>query len=379
MIVGVDASNISGGGGLTHLVELLGSADPARHGFSRVVLWASQRTLDRVADRGWLDKRTEPVLQRGFIPRSFWQRFRLRRLAERHGCAVLFVPGGSFSNRFAPVVTMSRNLLPFEWKEMRRYGWSFAALKQLLLRFTQSRSYRRAAGTIFLTRYAHDTVTRCTGPLRGATQIIPHGLDARFLQPPRPQRALAEYDAEAPFRLLYVSQIDHYKHQWHVASAVAQLRAEGLPVAIDFVGTATPSAARRLDETLDRLDPERRFLRRTGPVEHAQLHQVYAAADGFVYASSCENLPNILLEAMASGLPIACSGYGPMPEVLGASGSYFDPEDPQDIARAIRGQLLDPALRERLAQGAFTAAQRYRWSACADATFALLRQVAPAA
>ena len=36
----------------------------------------------------------------------------------------------------------------------------------------------------------------------------------------------------------------------------------------------------------------------------------------FIFASSCENMPITLIEGMASGLPIACSDRGPMPEVL---------------------------------------------------------------
>jgi len=55
---------------------------------------------------------------------------------------------------------------------------------------------------------------------------------------------------------------------------------------------------------------------------------------------------NILVEAMASGLPIACSNRGPMPEVLGDAGVYFDPEDPHDIARALRTDRIADAAKQ---------------------------------
>ena len=51
-------------------------------------------------------------------------------------------------------------------------------------------------------------------------------------------------------------------------------------------------------------------------------------------------MPNILLEGMESGLPIACSNRNPMPEALGDAGVYFDPEIVDDIARALR-ELID--------------------------------------
>ena len=65
-----------------------------------------------------------------------------------------------------------------------------------------------------------------------------------------------------------------------------------------------------------------------GEIPYKELHQQYQQADIGVFASSCENMPNILLETMASGLPIACSKKGPIPEVLGKDGVYFDSEEP---------------------------------------------------
>ena len=58
-------------------------------------------------------------------------------------------------------------------------------------------------------------------------------------------------------------------------------------------------------------------------------------SDLFVFASSCENMPNTLLEAMSTGLPIACSFRGPMIEVLKDGGLYFNPEEPSSIEFAI--------------------------------------------
>ena len=66
-------------------------------------------------------------------------------------------------------------------------------------------------------------------------------------------------------------------------------------------------------------------------IPYHELHSEYKDADLGVFASSCENLPIILIEKMASGLPIACSNKGPMPEVLGSAGVYFDPENSYEI------------------------------------------------
>lgn len=50
-----------------------------------------------------------------------------------------------------------------------------------------------------------------------------------------------------------------------------------------------------------------RCINYMGLIDHDKLTDIYKNADGFVFASSCENQPIILLEAMAAGLPIACS------------------------------------------------------------------------
>jgi glycosyltransferase involved in cell wall biosynthesis len=66
-------------------------------------------------------------------------------------------------------------------------------------------------------------------------------------------------------------------------------------------------------------------------------------------------MPNILLEAMAAGLPIACSNRGPMPEVLGTAGLYFNPENPAEIACAIRTVI------DEQRQGALALPIRSNW------------------
>ena len=372
LTIGIDATNLRGGGGVTHLVELLRVAQPTLHGIERVVVWGGTPTLKVLDNRPWLDKRTPPALDKGLLQRTLWQRYSLSQAARDAGCDVLFVPGGSYAGNFHPVVTMSRNLLPLEVRELLRYGWSLLTLKLLLLRLVQLRSFRKTDGVIFLTEYARDVVLRVTGKLRGQTCIVPHGLNPRFNKAPKLQRAIAEYDDAHLYRVLYVSIIDEYKHQWHVVEAVAALRKQGLPIVLDLVGPVYPPAFKRLNQTIDRVDAERRWVHYHGAIPFNELHLRYAEADLGLFASSCENMPNILLETMASGLPIACSNRGPMPEVLGQAGVFFNPEQPEDIARALHELINSPKTRKRLARASYERAQQYSWLRCADETFRFL-------
>jgi len=53
MRLGIDASNIRTGGGLTHLAELLNAAEPYKHGITRVTVWAGKQTIDSLPVKPW--------------------------------------------------------------------------------------------------------------------------------------------------------------------------------------------------------------------------------------------------------------------------------------------------------------------------------------
>jgi glycosyltransferase involved in cell wall biosynthesis len=376
MRLGIEASNLRAGGGVTHLAELLRSAQPEGHGFSQVIVWGGRGTMQNLPERPWLVKSSPTGMDANRMTRALWQGRGVAAAARAAGCEILFVPGGSYLGSFRPFVTMSRNMQPFEPRELRRHGWSGTALRLRLLRRVQTYSFRRADGLIFLTRYARDVIAPILKSARALATIIPHGVEARFARAPREQLPASSYGQGRPFRILYVSIVNVYKHQWHVAEAVARLCAQGVPVTLDLVGPAYPPALARLEKTLVRLGPAARCVRYHGPVAHATLPEFYAAADLCLFASSCENMPNILLEGMASGLPVACSNRGPMPEVLGSAGVYFDPEDPEDIAGAVRTLIESAELRARLARESFARAQDFSWERCADETLGFLARVA---
>ncbi|HEU4429405.1 MAG TPA: glycosyltransferase, partial [Myxococcota bacterium] len=295
-VLGIDASNLRAGGGVTHVVSLLAAADPPAHGFSRVIVWAPRATAARFEPRPWLEISTPPELDGPLWSRVRWQAARLPHLAEQ--CSLLFAPGGNAPYRYSPLVLMSQNMLPFEAAERRRYGVSAMRLRNEILAFTQRSSFRKADGIIFLTRYAQREVVAAIGREPRA-RVIPHGIDSPFRIAPRPQRPLEARTLEDPLRILYVSIVDVYKHQWNVARGVAELRRAGLPVALRLVGPAYPPALNRLQAALSEVDPSHEFITYDGALPHDELPEAWADADLCVFASSCENGPIILLEAMA--------------------------------------------------------------------------------
>ncbi len=373
--LGIEASNLREGGGLTHLVELLRAAEPAESGIGQVVVWAGEKTLSSLPEKAWLLPKTDPLLNTSLPAWIYWHRYILPKVAEQN-CDILFVPGGTYLASFRPYVTLSQNILPFEQNEYRRYGISWMTLKMILLRFSQGRTFQKANGMIFLNESARSAVMDKVKTLEGEWTIIPHGMSQAFRLPPRPAKPITGYSQTTPFRLLYVSNVYPYKHQWNVAEAVHLLRQAGMWIELDLVGSAYSPALDRLRNVIQRIDPEENYIHYHGTVPYAELPGWYQRADGFVFASSCECFSISLLEAMAAGLPIACSNRGPMPEQLGEAGIYFDPECKESIAEALACLIQDNNWREKHAPISFTRAQSYTWERCARETFDFIAQIA---
>lgn len=373
MIVGIDASNIKAGGGLTHLAEIIANANPQKHGISKIIVWACDNTLKKLPDHSWLVKNHHPLLEKTPLHLIFWKRLILKKQLKYTNSDIVFIPGGTDGIGFKPLVSMSQNMLPFEWNELFRFGFSFLTIKLLILRYTQGRTFSNSDGIIFLTKYAKNEISKKISTNK-PKQIIPHGIDKRFFSQPNEKYILLQNRRE--FKIIYVSIIDMYKHQWNVAKAISIIRSSGIPVTLELIGPAYIPALKKLNKHLSIIDPKREFITYHGSIPYTQLHEIYSKADINVFASSCENLPNILLEAMAGGIPIACSKSGPMPEVLGDAGVYFNPEKSQEIADALLKLINNPDLRLQKAQLAYQQAQQYTWERCADETFQFIAEVA---
>ncbi len=374
MILGIDATNIRAGGGLTHLKEILINADPNKFGFQKVIVWSNNETLSKLPNYAWLQKETHAWLNKSFVFSFLFQIVYISKLAKRkYNCSLLFVPGSSFLGSFKNTVVLSQNMLPFEKTERDRFPNWKSKLRFKILYYTQSYSFKHAKGVIFLTKYAKEFIAKSI-KLSNNTTIIPHGINLNFKKPPNTQFSIDDYSEIKPFKLLYVSIVTVYKHQWNVAEAVLRLRAEGYPIELELVGGATKESLDLLNNVIE-ADKEG-VINYKGLIPYEQLENVYKEADGFVFASSCENLPIILIEAMTAGLPIASSNMGPMPEVLGDDAFYFNPLKTSEIYKAIKLMLDSNDLRSLNAQNTYKKSINYTWKSCSDNTFEYLSEIA---
>ena len=373
--IGIDATNIRIGGGITHLLEFLDAIDPELMQIHEMVIWGGQATLNALPNQSWIKKINPDSLEKGLLHRVLWQIFSLSNAVRQAQCDILFIPGGSYLGNFHPVVTMSQNLFPFEWSMIRRTGFSFRALKFVLLRWAQSITFKRSDGVVFLTEYAKQTVLKVTGSLIGKQVVIAHGLNPRFEYQPKEQYSIESYSFDNPYRLLYVSTIDVYKNQQELITAVNVLRLKGYPLALTLIGPNEPVALAQLLKAQQLVDPHSQWLEYLGALPYKSLNLEYQRADLGVFASRCETFGMTVLEKMSVGLPIACSGESSMQEVLSDAGIYFDPQNPSSIASAIEQFLRSPILRHQKQALAHQYAQQYTWKRCANQTVDFFRAV----
>ncbi len=370
MRVLVDGGNSGSGGYLRYLSGILGSG--ALDGVV-VLLVCSPRIA---ASLGPLDPqvtlRVEPQLDAPHRrTRLAWWRRSWPHVVAEFRPDLVFHPTGLVRGRSGtvPKVAVHHFMAPFATASYRLYGWSWFSCQLLLIRARLIRSFHRADGVVFLAEYTRKAVsTQARHVLRST--VVPNAVSAPFLAaPPRDPTTLS-----SPVRLLCVSTLYLFKHQWNVVDAVALLRAElALDLRVEFVGGGEPRARTKLTRRIEDL----------GAGAYASLSEVPAgsmptalqSADVFVFPSADEAWPITLGEAMASGLPIACSNRMAMPDILCDAGTYFDPEDPASIADALRALLTDPELRRRSGARARHYAQEFTWERSAAGVVDFLRRV----
>jgi glycosyltransferase involved in cell wall biosynthesis len=100
------------------------------------------------------------------------------------------------------------------------------------------------------------------------------------------------------------------------------------------------------------------------------LEGLYAMAAAVVFPSLYEGFGLPVLEAMARGVPVACSDRSSLPEVAGDAALLFDPEDVQAIRAALERLLGDPALASRLREAGPARAATFTWRRTAALTAA---------
>jgi glycosyltransferase involved in cell wall biosynthesis len=331
----------------------------------RLTAFVNRETAESEGDLwlGALPAVTVPVRARR---RSEWVRGEqqlLPRLAARAGVTLLHSLGNTAPawGRFRRIVTV-HDLIHRVHPEAH-FGRVSLAMKWLVLL-----AVRRSDRLIVPSLSTRSDVIRLTGAPAEAIDVVPNGVTV----PPRASTG-ATIDVRSRFYLgdrpivLSLSAMRPHKNLSRLLDALALIPHERRPVLV-LPGYATPHEAelRHHAEELG-LGEHTRF---PGWISSDELEGLFAAASAFVFPSLYEGFGLPVLEAMARGVPVACSDRGSLGEVAGDAALLFDPERPEDIAATITALLSNSAEAERLREAGRARARAFTWSAAAKGTLA---------
>lgn len=368
----IDGSNLVEGGAVTHILEILKIWKSDQD--NEIFIICSSQLAEKLKKIDGIQIHVIRAFNSNIIRRNLWLILNSKSWCEKHKIDILFNPGGGYLGRFRPYVTMSRNMLIFDKRERARYGFSYIYFRLLILNLIHSRSIKQAQGIIFISEYAKEVINSGI-KIKAPQAIIHHGVSDRFDQPIKTQQTINHYSPENPFKLIYVSILDVYKHQIRVADIVRRIRMEGYPVSLKLIGGAYPPEKKRWDDWWHKNIDSHLYIQYIGKQPYDKLADHYKEADTIIFSSTCENMPNILIEGMKTGLPILCSNYPPMPEFLKDGGIYFDPLNENQGVDTLKKLCDNVSVRKEMARRSKYLSSFYKWEDCAVKTLNFLKYI----
>ncbi|HTS48811.1 MAG TPA: glycosyltransferase family 1 protein [Bryobacteraceae bacterium] len=270
--------------------------------------------------------------------RILWEQVALPRAAARQRIDVLFNPGFT-----GPAICPCPQVTVFHDLQHKRhpeyFRWFDLPFWNLLLWI----SARRSRGLIAVSESTRHDLKRYYGV---EAEVIHHGVERQFFEIAG-MREPGDY-------LLCASTSHPHKNLDRLLRVHASM-----PDAPPLVITGVRGFAAKEVEQL-----AGKHVRILGWIPRRELYELFRCARGFIYPSMFEGFGMPLSEAMAAGVPVACSDIPPLREVGGSTVHYFDPASDSAIREALT----------MLATGAIPADQAQRraadfsWEKCARAT-----------
>jgi glycosyltransferase involved in cell wall biosynthesis len=228
---------------------------------------------------------------------------------------------------------------------------------------------RRADRVLTFSDASREDIVELLGVPADAVDVIPlaAGLEGRPDAVPEEELRRRLGLGDGPIVLAVSTKIRHK----NVLRLVQAMRAvvDAVPDAVLVVPGRPTDYEHVLAEEAGRLGLEQ-HVRLPGWLAAEELEGLYRHAACFVCPSLREGFGLPVLEAMARGVPVACSNTSSLPEVAGDAARYFDPYDVDDIAAAGIELLRDESLRLRLADAGRARERQFTWRATAETTLA---------
>ncbi len=274
--------------------------------------------------------------------RILWEQIGLPLAARRQRIAVMLNPGFT-----CPVWSPCANVTVFHDLQHKRHPEYFRWFDLPFWKLLLWAAARRSRKLISVSEATRSDLLHFYGV---DSTVVQHGVEDGFFQIAR-NRNPRDY-------LLCVSTLHPHKN----LERLVQVFNESLPVASLVITGLRGFAAQHLEK-----EPAQ-HVRFTGWVPREELYELFRGARGFIYPSKFEGFGMPVLEAMAAGVPVACSDIPPLREIADGCAFFFDPDDDVAMRSAMQRALEDTSLVEA---GRSRAAQ-FSWDAAARATLQCL-------
>lgn len=266
----------------------------------------------------------------------------------------------------APVWGPFRRVVTIHDLIYARYPQTHAGVRGVGMRLLVPAAARRSDRVIVGSQATRRDLVELLHLDPSAIDVVPYGLGAVRRASPLPEsqiRSLLDLDERRV--LLSLSAKRPHKNLLALIGALALVPAEDRPVLV-LPGYPTWHEAelRARAAALGVADD----LRLPGWLPEAELEALWQVSEAFVFPSLYEGFGMPVLEAMARGVPVACSNASSLPEVAGEAALLFDPEDERAIAAAIGRLGVEPELRAALAAAGRERAARFTWERAAQLT-----------
>jgi glycosyltransferase involved in cell wall biosynthesis len=178
-------------------------------------------------------------------------------------------------------------------------------------------------------------------------KVIPYGIDTIRFHPAMP-------GDHPTLRLLFVGRVERLKGLQDLLEAVQALRAEGLALELTVCGALVDAAL---------LERYPGICRYAGQLSAAEIPEMYRQSDIFVFPSHLDGFGFVLLEAMASGLPVITTPHTAGPDLItdGVEGYIVPVQAVAALKERIRMLAADRALCRTMGQAARKRAEGFTW------------------
>lgn len=250
----------------------------------------------------------------------------------------------------------------------------FVSYKRIPLTYTVRRAIARADRILVGSSFIRQEALEHFAVEEERVVVIPYGVDEGFFQRQPDDRLNAvhrKYGVEDAY-VLAVGDMHPRKNLERLLQAFARMPRRQ-DVKLLLVGKPLWKA-KRLRECIEAVGLTDRAIT-TGYVPAEDLPALYQGAEVFCYPSLYEGFGFPILEAMASGVPVAASNASSCPGVGGEAAAYFEPTDVDAIADTLTRLLDSSQLRADMARAGVKWARTFTWEQTARRTMDVYRSL----